>query len=77
MISDRDLELKSDRELLIITARTVQGVEKRVAEINGCVRSHSARITRLESWKDLIKWMLGGGTGGGIIIGVLKLVGVL
>ena len=44
-----DFEAKTDRELLIMTAQACNAIDKRLAELNGTVRQHSERLTKLET----------------------------
>lgn len=80
-----DFEFKNDRELLVVIAQTCNSIDERLAEINGTVRQHSERITKLETkarisceaakeGKSLARIMTYAGIGAtiiGIIIGVV------
>ena len=43
-----DFSAKTDRELLILTAQSVNDINDKLAELNGTVKEHAKRITQLE-----------------------------
>ena len=79
-----DFELKDDREILIVIAQVCNTIDDKLTELNGTVRQHSERITKLETkaklsceatkeGKSLARIMTYAGIGAtiiGIIIGV-------
>lgn len=46
-----DFEAKTDRELNILTAQTVNGISEHLIKINGTLLKHEIRLVNLESGK--------------------------
>ena len=79
-----DFGALSDRELLLLTAQTCNLLSDKLDELNGTVREHSARLTKVEvkqkincqtgRWKD--RRFITGATGGiGLLVAAVYALG--